>query len=201
MITGQPSVLYYAGPILQSAGFSAASDATRLSVVIGLFKLLMTWIAILKVDDLGRRPLLIGGVGGIVVSLLLLSAYYKFLGGYPLIAVASLLLYVGCYQLALTKFEIRTSDAKSNNIVDIIRAHQLAYGVGNFPTSHEGKRNQSSSSHQFWFKCHCNICILAVKGVAGSGEPIPPLRSHCALITSVCHFICPRNERFEFGRN
>ncbi|GLT37721.1 hypothetical protein SLA2020_120240 [Shorea laevis] len=27
-ITGQPSVLYYAGPILQSAGFSAAADAT-----------------------------------------------------------------------------------------------------------------------------------------------------------------------------
>lgn len=26
----------------------------------------MTWIAVLKVDDLGRRPLLIGGVSGIV---------------------------------------------------------------------------------------------------------------------------------------
>nr|GMC61267.1 D-xylose-proton symporter-like 3, chloroplastic [Ipomoea batatas]GME11426.1 D-xylose-proton symporter-like 3, chloroplastic [Ipomoea batatas] len=37
-ITGQPSVLYYAGPILQSAGFSAASDATRVSVIIGIFK-------------------------------------------------------------------------------------------------------------------------------------------------------------------
>ncbi|KAF3443476.1 hypothetical protein FNV43_RR13158 [Rhamnella rubrinervis] len=99
-ITGQPSVLYYAGPILQSAGFSAASDATRVSVVIGLFKLLMTWIAVLKVDDLGRRPLLIGGVGGIALSLFLLSAYYKFLGGFPLVAVASLLLYVGCYQIS-----------------------------------------------------------------------------------------------------
>ncbi|KAJ6948137.1 hypothetical protein NC651_002486 [Populus alba x Populus x berolinensis] len=70
-ITGQPSVLYYAGPILQSAGFSAAADATRVSVVIGLFKLAMTWIAVLKVDDLGRRPLLIGGVSGIVCMLLL----------------------------------------------------------------------------------------------------------------------------------
>ncbi|KAH9701396.1 D-xylose-proton symporter-like 3 [Citrus sinensis] len=60
-ITGQPSVLYYAGPILQSAGFSAAADATRVSVVIGVFKLVMTWIAVAKVDDLGRRPLLIGG--------------------------------------------------------------------------------------------------------------------------------------------
>jgi hypothetical protein len=26
----------------------------------------MTGVAVLKVDDLGRRPLLIGGVGGIV---------------------------------------------------------------------------------------------------------------------------------------
>ncbi|KAK0604124.1 hypothetical protein LWI29_012258 [Acer saccharum] len=99
-ITGQPSVLYYAGPILQSAGFSAAADATRVSVVIGLFKLLMTTVAVLKVDDLGRRPLLIGGVSGLAISLLLLSAYYKILGGFPLVAVAALLLYVGCYQIS-----------------------------------------------------------------------------------------------------
>ncbi|KAK8596302.1 hypothetical protein V6N12_064800 [Hibiscus sabdariffa] len=100
-ITGQPSVLYYAGPILQSAGFSAAADATRLSVVVGLFKLLMTWIAVAKVDDLGRRPLLIGGVGGIALSLFLLCAYYKFLGEFPYVAVAALLLYVGCYQASI----------------------------------------------------------------------------------------------------
>lgn len=99
-ITGQPSVLYYAGPILQSAGFSAAADATRVSVVIGLFKLVMTSVAVLKVDDLGRRPLLIGGVSGITLSLVLLSAYYKFLGGFPLVAVGALLLYVGCYQIS-----------------------------------------------------------------------------------------------------
>ncbi|KAL9271291.1 D-xylose-proton symporter-like 3, chloroplastic-like protein [Drosera capensis] len=99
-ITGQPSVLYYAGSILQSAGFSAASDAARVSVLIGLFKLLMTGIAVLKVDDLGRRPLLIGGVSGIALSLFLLSAYYKVLGAFPFVAVASLLLYVGCYQIS-----------------------------------------------------------------------------------------------------
>ncbi|XP_034687846.1 D-xylose-proton symporter-like 3, chloroplastic [Vitis riparia] len=99
-ITGQPSVLYFAGSILQTAGFSAASDAARVSVLIGFFKLLMTGIAVLKVDDIGRRPLLIGGVGGLALSLLLLSAYYKFLGGFPVVAVAALLLYVGCYQIS-----------------------------------------------------------------------------------------------------
>ncbi|CAA7406352.1 unnamed protein product [Spirodela intermedia] len=99
-ITGQPSVLYYAASILQSAGFSAAADATRVSVIIGVFKLLMTGVAVLKVDDLGRRPLLIGGVSGIVVSLFLLAAYYKFLGGASLVAVGALLLYVGSYQVS-----------------------------------------------------------------------------------------------------
>ncbi|KAL8089653.1 D-xylose-proton symporter-like 3, chloroplastic [Apium graveolens] len=99
-ITGQPSVLYYAGSILQTAGFSAASDAARVSVIIGVFKLLMTGIAVLKVDDLGRKPLLIGGVSGIAISLVLLSAYFKFLGGFPAVAVIALLLYVGCYQIS-----------------------------------------------------------------------------------------------------
>ncbi|WZZ21627.1 hypothetical protein YC2023_123014 [Brassica napus] len=94
----------------QTAGFSAAADATRVSVIIGVFKLLykirpllqllMTWVAVAKVDDLGRRPLLIGGVSGIAISLFLLSAYYKFLGGFPLVAVGALLLYVGCYQIS-----------------------------------------------------------------------------------------------------
>lgn len=105
----------------------------------------MTGIAVLKVDDLGRRPLLMIGVSGLVciltiqqfsssllfifvlcdilahkdddarfnssffylpqtLSLFLLSAYYKFLGGFPLVAVASLLLYVGCYQVKLFYF-------------------------------------------------------------------------------------------------
>ncbi|KAK8918574.1 hypothetical protein KSP39_PZI021796 [Platanthera zijinensis] len=99
-ITGQPSVLYYAASILQTAGFSAASDATKVSIVIGIFKLLMTGVAVLKADDLGRRPLLIAGVGGIVLSLFLLAAYYKFLGGQSWVAVGALLLYVGSYQVS-----------------------------------------------------------------------------------------------------
>lgn len=37
-ITGQPSVLYYAASILQTAGFSAAADATRISILLGVFK-------------------------------------------------------------------------------------------------------------------------------------------------------------------
>ncbi|KAF7822300.1 D-xylose-proton symporter-like 2 [Senna tora] len=65
-ITGQPSVLYYAASILQSAGFSAAHDATRVSILLALLKLIMTISAVVVVDSLGRRPLLLGGVSGMV---------------------------------------------------------------------------------------------------------------------------------------
>ncbi|URD80400.1 Sugar transporter [Musa troglodytarum] len=100
LVTGQPSVLYYAATILQSAGFSAASDATRVSILLGLLKLIMTGVAVLVVDRLGRRPLLIGGVSGIAISLFLLSSYYTLLKALPAVAVIALLLYVGCYQLS-----------------------------------------------------------------------------------------------------
>ncbi|XP_075650728.1 D-xylose-proton symporter-like 2 isoform X1 [Castanea sativa] len=99
-ITGQPSVLYYSGSILQSAGFSAASDATRVSILLGLLKLIMTGVVVLVVDKLGRRPLLLGGVSGMVISLFLLGSYYLFLDDVPVVAVVALLLYVGCYQLS-----------------------------------------------------------------------------------------------------
>ncbi|XP_058002528.1 D-xylose-proton symporter-like 2 isoform X2 [Hevea brasiliensis] len=99
-ITGQPSVLYYAASIFQSAGFSAASDATRVSILLGLLKLIMTGTAVLVVDRLGRRPLLLGGVSGMVISLFLLGSYYLFLDDVPFVAVVALLLYVGCYQLS-----------------------------------------------------------------------------------------------------
>lgn len=98
--TGQPSVLYYAAPILRSAGFSMASDATELAVLLGFFKLLMTIVAVLYVDKLGRRPLLIGGVTGLAVSLVILSTYFSLLKGLPYLAVTALLLYVGCYQIS-----------------------------------------------------------------------------------------------------
>ncbi|KAL0720025.1 hypothetical protein Bca4012_069349 [Brassica carinata] len=99
-ITGQPSVLYYAPSILQTAGFSAATDATRISILLGLLKLVMTGVAVIVIDKLGRRPLLFGGVSGMVISLFLLGSYYIFYNTVPAVAVVALLLYVGCYQLS-----------------------------------------------------------------------------------------------------
>ncbi|GLT70226.1 hypothetical protein SLA2020_423200 [Shorea laevis] len=60
----------------------------------------MTGVAVFVVDKIGRRPLLLGGVSGMVISLFLLGSYYLFLDDVPVLAVVALLLYVGCYQLS-----------------------------------------------------------------------------------------------------
>jgi hypothetical protein len=60
-ITGQPSVLYYAGRIFEAAGFASGSEAARVSLLLGTFKLLMTLVAVATVDKWGRRPLLLTG--------------------------------------------------------------------------------------------------------------------------------------------
>jgi len=106
-ITGQPSVLYYATEIFQKAGFGAGAESSGVAVILGVFKLLMTGVAVLTVDSLGRRPLLLGGVSGLTASLLVLASLQGALGFEPISSsfaawssVAALLLYVGCYQVS-----------------------------------------------------------------------------------------------------
>merc|ERR1712124_223335 len=72
MGTGQPSVLYYATKIFNDAGFPLES-ATAVSVLLGVFKLLMTFVSVGVVESAGRRPLLLWGVSGMVASLVTLS--------------------------------------------------------------------------------------------------------------------------------
>ncbi|MCO5608731.1 hypothetical protein L7F22_062946 [Adiantum nelumboides] len=98
--TGQPSVLYYSSKIFQTAGFSSISDAAKVSIVLGVFKIIMTLVAVWKVDKIGRRPLLIGGVGVLTCSLFVLAAYYAFVPRASVLAVFALLCYVGAYQVS-----------------------------------------------------------------------------------------------------
>eukprot|EP01025_Chloroclados_australasicus_P047820 TRINITY_DN5395_c2_g1_i1.p1 TRINITY_DN5395_c2_g1~~TRINITY_DN5395_c2_g1_i1.p1 ORF type:complete len:594 (-),score=43.00 TRINITY_DN5395_c2_g1_i1:306-2018(-) len=100
-ITGQPSVLYYAAKIFQDAGFAGAQAATGVAVVLGVFKLLMTGVAVFTVESLGRRPLLLAGVSGMVVALFCLSLTQSAATQMAIYtSLVALLLYVGCYQVS-----------------------------------------------------------------------------------------------------
>ncbi len=70
--TGINAVFFYAPMIFEQAGFGA--DAAFLqAVLVGLVNLLFTIVAILSIDRLGRKPLLLTGLTGIAAFMLLLS--------------------------------------------------------------------------------------------------------------------------------
>ena len=71
-ITGINSVFFYAPMIFEQSGIG--TDASFLqAVLVGLVNLVFTVLAILTIDRLGRRPLLMFGLTGIAVCMLVLS--------------------------------------------------------------------------------------------------------------------------------
>jgi SP family arabinose:H+ symporter-like MFS transporter len=74
-ITGINSIMYYAPVIFQSIG-AGASSAVIQTAIIGGGNLIFTFVAISLIDRLGRKPLLIGGVTGMIVSLTSIAAAF-----------------------------------------------------------------------------------------------------------------------------
>src|SRR5690606_3459429 len=68
-ITGINTVIYYAPRIFQLAGFSSAESAILATVWIGIVNVVMTVIGLWLVDKIGRRALLLSGIGGMALSL------------------------------------------------------------------------------------------------------------------------------------
>src|ERR1700687_2423082 len=65
-VTGINTVIYYAPIIIQSAGISSASGAILATAGIGAVNVLMTIVAMRLIDRMGRRPLLLVGIAGVV---------------------------------------------------------------------------------------------------------------------------------------
>ena len=71
-ITGINSVFFYAPMIFEQSGIGTDASFVQ-AILVGLVNLVFTLIAIALIDRLGRRPLLIFGVGGIVITMFLLA--------------------------------------------------------------------------------------------------------------------------------
>ncbi len=101
--TGINTVVYFAPVIFQSAGLSSASAAILATAGIGAVNVVMTFVAIRLLDRTGRRPLLLGGLLGMAVSLCLLAAGFLLRPGAAVgwMTAASLSAYVGCFAIGL----------------------------------------------------------------------------------------------------
>lgn len=72
-VTGINTVIYFAPTIVEFAGVTSSSAAILSTVGIGLVNLAATLVAVRLVDRAGRRPLLIVGISGMILSLLALT--------------------------------------------------------------------------------------------------------------------------------
>ncbi len=87
-LTGVNVIVYYGPTILKEAGF-AFDNALGFQVLLGVINLVFTVAAILTIDSLGRRPLLVGGMG--MVTLMLLGTAFLFATGVKGIPIVILL--------------------------------------------------------------------------------------------------------------
>lgn len=74
--TGVNIVVYYGPSILEGAGFPL-DNALQFQVAIGIINLVFTIIALWKIDQWGRRPLLIGGMSVVTLSLVVIGILFS----------------------------------------------------------------------------------------------------------------------------
>jgi sugar porter (SP) family MFS transporter len=102
-MVGVNAVIYYAPTILNDAGFSS-SAAILATTGVGILNMLVTLCALLLIDRVGRRPLLLVGISGVLLALIVLGAAYVLPGGPSgagFLLVAGLLVYIASFAASL----------------------------------------------------------------------------------------------------
>jgi sugar porter (SP) family MFS transporter len=99
-VTGVSILFAYLPIIFQKAGFLNATDAIRQNMIVAIWNVICTVVAMLVVDRLGRRPLLLVGTLGMALGLTLTGAFFHWQksGGYVVLTV---LVSVGAYLVSL----------------------------------------------------------------------------------------------------
>lgn len=101
-ITGINTVIYYAPKIFQVAGFGSAFGAILATLGVGVINVIFSVLSVWLLDKVGRRPLLIWGVAGMVISLSVLAlAFFIQSELIDLIAIISLMTYVASFAIGL----------------------------------------------------------------------------------------------------
>ena len=88
-ITGASILTMYMPSVFQDAGFNKPSDAIFQNVIMSIWYIACTVFALLIVDRLGRKPLLLLGTAGMAVGMAILGALFQWQPTTPPELVAS----------------------------------------------------------------------------------------------------------------
>lgn len=119
-LTGQPTVLSYASPLLQEAGLAASS-----AVLVAVFKIVITLIAVFTVEQQGRKTLLIAGCSFMLTGLVVLTSTFSTSQNektsitsdkwHNTLVLAAMFVYIGGYQIGFgTMVWLITTEIFSN---------------------------------------------------------------------------------------
>jgi len=103
-MTGINTIVYYAPTIFQAAGFRSSSAAILATVGVGVVNVGFTVLALLLLDRVGRKPLLVIGLSGMIVSLGILGLAFALPGlltNNGWFAVVCLMLYIASFAIGL----------------------------------------------------------------------------------------------------
>ncbi len=100
---GINTVIYYAPTILADTGLTKSSSVTQ-TVFVGITNVVFTVIAVLLLDKVGRRRLLLTGTVVLTLALVLLGVYFtsdSLQQNAPYLALVALLLYIAAFAIGL----------------------------------------------------------------------------------------------------
>jgi sugar porter (SP) family MFS transporter len=100
---GVNTVIYYAPTILAATGLTNSASVTQ-AIFVGVTNVVFTIIAVLLLDKVGRRSLLLIGTVGLTLSLALLGLYFAVPAlqhHAPYLALTGLMLYIASFAIGL----------------------------------------------------------------------------------------------------
>lgn len=103
-VAGINTIIYYAPTIFQMAGFQSATSAILATSGVGVLNVLFTIIALPLIDKWGRRPLLIIGMIGMILSLAATGLAFSAAGHSTMlkwIALGSVMIYIPSFAISL----------------------------------------------------------------------------------------------------
>ncbi len=99
-LTGVNVAIYYGPEILKAAGFELG-ERLQFQVAFGVINLVFTIVALCFIDRWGRRPLLIGGMSAVVVSLVTIACLFRVEANVGVWIAAAIGVYLGCLALSI----------------------------------------------------------------------------------------------------
>ncbi len=94
--SGINAIIYFGPRIMEQAGLNLG-EALGGQVIIGVVNVLFTVLALWKIDTLGRRPLLLFGVTGIIISLVTVGILFYNDTSQSWLLMVFILLFIACF--------------------------------------------------------------------------------------------------------